>query len=248
MELLAALQFLTALPIKRSFTIGQVGRSTAFFPVVGIIIGLILVGLNYLLHLILPSSVVNALLVAAMAGISGGLHLDGLADTMDGMAGHRTPDQRLEIMRDSRIGGFGALGIALFLILEYVSLNSLPPVWVPYTLVLASTVSRWAMVNSIFAYPYARPAGLGKAFKDAVNWQQVAMATVVTIILAMALFRVAGLVILIGIWGIVTLLAYYFKRQINGLTGDTYGAINEVTTVSVFLLVSMMVYKHWLIG
>ncbi len=248
MELLAALQFLTSLPIKRSFTGEQVGRSTALFPVVGIIIGLVLLGLNYLLRLVLPSTVVNALLVVALAALCGGLHLDGLADTMDGMAGHRTPEQRLEIMRDSRIGGFGALGIALFLIVEYACLNSLPSAWIPYAILLAPTLSRWAMVNAIFIYPYARPSGLGKAFKEAVSWWQFVVATLVALILAVALFRLAGLAILAGVWIILTLLASYFKRQLNGLTGDTYGAINEIITVSVFLLVSMLAYKHWLIG
>ena len=92
MELLAALQFLTLLPISRHFTSEQMGRSTAYFPVVGIIIGLVLAGVNYLLSWIFPSSVVNALLVAALAIFSGALHLDGLTDTLDGMAGHRTAE------------------------------------------------------------------------------------------------------------------------------------------------------------
>jgi adenosylcobinamide-GDP ribazoletransferase len=244
--LLAALQFLTLLPIKRSFTSEQIGRSTAYFPLVGIIIGLILAGLNYVFNLLLPPSVVNALLVVTLAVLSGGLHLDGLADTMDGIAGHRTPEQRLEIMRDSRIGGFGAIGLALFLILEYVALNSIPAHWMPYTLILAPTLSRWAMVTAIFVYPYARPTGLGRAFKDAVTWQQFAWATMITLVLAVVLFRVAGLAIFAGVWVIMTLVAMHLKHQLKGLTGDTYGAINEVAAVSVMLLVTMLVFKQWL--
>src|SRR5512136_510374 len=97
LSLLAAFQFLTLLPIRRSFTAGQTGRSTVYFPLVGIAIGLVLAALNYLLSLVLPASVVNVLLVAALAAASGALHLDGLADTFDGIAGHRTAEQRLEI-------------------------------------------------------------------------------------------------------------------------------------------------------
>jgi adenosylcobinamide-GDP ribazoletransferase len=244
---LAALQFLTLLPIKRSFNTEQMGRSTAYFPLVGLIIGLILAGFNYILNLLLPPSVVNILLVILMALLSGGLHLDGLADTLDGIAGHRTPEQRLEIMRDSRVGGFGALGLALFLIAEYVTLNSLPGEWIPRTLVLSAVLSRWAMVTAIYVYPYARPVGLGKAFKDAVNWQQFVAATLVALVLAVVLYRIAGLVIIAGVWLVLNLAAVYLKRQLRGLTGDTYGAINEISVLNVFLLISMLVFKGWLL-
>ena len=247
MELLAAIQFLTLWPISRNFTSEQMGRSTAYFPVVGIIIGLVLAALNYLLSWILPSAVVNILLVAALAIFSGALHLDGLADTLDGMAGHRTTEERLEIMRDSRIGGFGAIGIALFLLIEFVTLNSIPDDLKLYVLILAPTLSRWAMVNAIFVYPYARPSGLGKSFKEAVNRQQFIIATLVTLIVAVVLFRVAGLVIMALAWIIMTLFALFLKRQLKGLTGDTYGAINEITVVSVFLVVNMLAFNHWLV-
>lgn len=247
MDLLAAFQFLTLLPVKRSFNAEQIGRSTVYFPIVGIVIGLVLAGVNYLLSLILPASVVNVLLVAALAISSGALHLDGLADTLDGIAGHRTPEQRLEIMRDSRIGGFGAIGIGLFLLIEYVSLNSIPDELKLYVLILAPVLSRWAMVYSIFAYPYARPAGLGRAFKDAVSWRQLAVATLVAVLIAGVLFKMAGVIVMAGCWVIVTLIATYLKSQFKGLTGDTYGAINEMTTISVFILLSMLAFKHWLV-
>jgi adenosylcobinamide-GDP ribazoletransferase len=244
--ILAALQFLTLLPVKRSFTAEQMGRSTAYFPLVGLLIGLLLVGVYYLFKLLLPIPVVNLILIVSMALLSGGLHLDGLADTLDGIAGHRTADQRLEIMRDSRIGGFGALGLALFLIAEYVILNSIPEENIPYTLVVSLVLSRWAMVTAIFFYPYARPAGLGKAFKDAVNWQQFAIATLFSVAITVILFKIAGLVIVAAVWIFISLIAIYLKRQLKGLTGDTYGAINEMAEISVMLVVSMLVFKHWL--
>jgi adenosylcobinamide-GDP ribazoletransferase len=244
---LAAFQFLTLLPIKRNFTMEQIGRATAYFPIVGLVIGLILAGINYALSLILPSAMVNVLLIASLAILSGALHLDGLADTLDGMAGHRTAEARLDIMRDSRIGGFGAIGVALFLLVEYVTLNAIPENVKLYTLILAPMLSRWAMVNAIFVYPYARPSGLGRVFKDNVKWWQFGIATVVSLILAVVLFKVAGVVIMAGAWVIVTILAIYLKRQLKGLTGDTYGALNEVAILSVFLIITMLAFKHWLI-
>ena len=247
MELLAALQFLTILPVKRNFTSEQIGRSTVWFPVVGFIIGAILFGLHYILELILPAALVNALLIAVLVILSGGLHLDGLSDTIDGLAGHRTPERRLEIMRDSHIGAIGAVGLFLFLIIEYVCLNSIPDKYLPFTLLLAPAVSRWAMVYAIFAFPYARPEGLGKAFKQAVGRSEFLIATFLTLLLAVILFPTAGPVIAAGAWIVISLAALYIKRQIGGLTGDTYGAINEIALITVLLVINMLAFNHWLL-
>ena len=247
MDLLAALQFLTILPVKRNFTNAQMGRATAYFPVIGLIIGAILLGLHYLLDFLLPGGVVNALLLATLVILSGGLHLDGLADTIDGLAGHRTPERRLEIMHDSRIGGIGAVGLFMVLIIEYVALNSIPGKWMPFSLLLAPTVSRWAMVNSIFAYPYARPEGLGKAFKQGVSQRELLIASLVTLALAVILFQWAGLVIIATVFIIINGAALYFKRQLGGLTGDTYGAINEIALITVLLTINVLAFKHWLL-
>jgi adenosylcobinamide-GDP ribazoletransferase len=245
--LLAALQFLTILPIKRDFTSEQIGRATAWFPVVGLIIGAILGGLHYLLDLFLPAALVNGLLLAVLVVLSGGLHLDGLADTVDGLAGHRTPERRLEIMHDSRIGAIGAVGLFLFLIIEYIALISIPDRYLAFTFLLAPTVSRWSMVYAIFSYPYARPEGLGKAFKQGVRWQEFLIATFVAVVLAVILFQIAGLVIVAITLLIVTLAALYFKRQLRGLTGDTYGAINEIALIAVLLVINMLIFNHWLL-
>jgi adenosylcobinamide-GDP ribazoletransferase len=247
LELLAALQFLTILPVKRNFTSEQIGRSTVWFPVVGFIIGAILFGLHYILELILPAALVNALLIAVLVILSGGLHLDGLSDTIDGLAGHRTPERRLEIMRDSHIGAIGAVGLFLFLIIEYVCLNSIPDKYLPFTLLLAPAVSRWAMVYAIFAFPYARPEGLGKAFKQAVGRSEFLIATFLTLLLSVILFPTAGPVIAAGAWIVISLAALYIKRQIGGLTGDTYGAINEIALITVLLAINMLVFNHWLL-
>jgi adenosylcobinamide-GDP ribazoletransferase len=244
---LAALQFLTILPIRRNFSMLEIGRSSASFPLVGLLIGLFLAGISLLLDRVLPFNVVNVILIAGLALCSGALHLDGLADTLDGIAGHRTTEQRLEIMRDSRIGGFGAIGVALFLIIEYVLLDSLTGNPRLFALILAPALSRWAMVNAIFAYPYARTAGLGRAYKDSVRWPQMTVATAVAIAVSILLFKTAGLVILAATWLIITLLANFLKNRLNGLTGDTYGAINEISTAGVFLLVILMAHNHWLI-
>ena len=240
MSFLAALQFLTSLPIpqKRELSPEQLGRATAYFPVVGLIIGLVLAGLNWLLLLILPPSVVNALLVVALVILTGALHLDGLADTCDGIAGHKSAEERRQVMRDSRTGAFGAVGIVLLLLVKYVTLNSIPPVFMTVVLIFMPVVSRWAMVYAIYAYRYARPSGLGTAFKQATRWPQFTAATIITLAVSVALmpwFSMAGLLIIFGICIITTALAFYFKYKFAGLTGDTYGAINEVAEVMILV-------------
>ena len=255
MSFFAALKFLTIIPIpwRRGASPEELGRSIGYFPVVGIIIGLILAGLNWLLGLLLPSAVVNALLIVSLVVLSGALHLDGFVDTCDGIAGHKTVEDRWRVMHDSRAGAFGIVGVFLLLLVKYVSLNSVPETLLMATLVLMPVVSRWAMVYAVFAYPYARPAGLGKVFKQAASWQGFAIATVITIAVAIGLarlanfayFYLAGLVIILGIWVIVVAMATYLKRKFSGLTGDTYGAINEVAEVGVLILVVMLAHNQW---
>jgi adenosylcobinamide-GDP ribazoletransferase len=246
--ILAAFQFLTLLPVKRNFDAGQLGRSSVYFPLVGLTIGLILTAF-YFVFRAFPDSVANILLLVLLVVLSGGIHLDGLADTMDGIAGHRTAEQRLAIMRDSRIGGFGAIGLVLLLLVQYVALNSLagvPEALIVATLILSPVASRWAMVYAIYAFPYARPAGLGRVYKDAVTWRHFAIATVFVLAVSVALLGPYGLAIVAGVWVVTSLAAFYLKHQLGGLTGDTYGAINELAIAVSFLLVTLLAHNQWL--
>jgi len=187
--------------------------------------------------------------------ISGALHLDGFVDTCDGMAGHKTVEDRWKVMHDSRAGAFGIVGVVLLLLIKYVSLNSVPDNLLMATLVIMAVVSRWAMVYAIFAYPYARPSGLGKIFKQGANWSKLAVATIITLAVAIGMarwasityFYLVGPAIMLVIWLVVIAMATYFKRKFSGLTGDTYGAINEVTEVCVLILISLLAYNQWLI-
>jgi len=241
-------------PWQREVSPEKLSRSISYFPVVGIIIGLFLVGLDRLLGLALPSAIVNVLVIIFLVVISGALHLDGLIDTCDGIAGHKTVEDRLRIMRDSRVGGFGVIGASFLILLKFVSLSSVPENLIMPTLVLMPVISRWAMVYAIFAYPYARPSGLGKVFKQGANWQRFTIATVITIVLTvgvarwanMAHFYLVGLAIMFSTWVIVVLLATYLKHKLAGLTGDTYGAINEVAEVCVLILVCLLAHNQWL--
>ncbi len=257
MRFLSALRFLTIIPVpfRREASPEEVGGSTAYFPMVGVIIGLVLAGLNWLLGLFLPPAVVSSLLIVSMVVISGALHVDGFVDTCDGLGGHKTVEERWRVMHDSRSGAFGIIGAFLLLLVKYASLSSVPESLLMTTLVLVPVVSRWAMVYAIFAYPYARPEGLGKVFKQETSGAGFALATVVTLAVAIGLaklanityFYLAGLAIMFGIWVSVVIMATYLKRKFSGLTGDTYGAINEVAEVSVLILVVLLAYNRWFV-
>jgi len=242
LRFLYALQFLTIIPIpwRREVSPEELGRSTGYFPVVGLIIGLVLVGLDWLFDLILPSAVVSALLIVSLVVITGVLHLDGFVDTCDGIAGHKTAEDRWRVMHDSRVGGFGIVGIVLLLLVKYVSLNSIPLPLMMTTLVLMPVISRWATVYAIFAYPYAKPSGLGKAFKQGTSWPRFTMATLIALVVVVGLAQLVGLAIMFLIWVMAVTVAAYLKSKFSGLTGDTYGAINEVAEVGVLILVTLL--------
>lgn len=240
---LAALQFLTiiAIPWRREPQTDELGRSAGFFPVVGLIIGLILVGLYWLFGLLLPPMIVAALLVASLAVISGAIHLDGFADTCDGLASHKTVEERWQVMHDSRAGAFGIVGVVLLLLIKYASLTSIPAASMMMALVLMPVVSRWAMAYALFAYPYARPSGLGKALQQGTRWPGFTMATAITVAIAAVIANLIGLAILFFSWVVTLVAAAYFKSKFKGLTGDNYGAINEVVEVSVLIFIIMLV-------
>lgn len=244
MSFFAALQFLTSIPLpgRREPHPEELGRAVTFFPLVGLIIGAILAFLNWLLTFILPAALVNALLLVALVIVTGALHLDGFVDTCDGIAGHKSVEERWRVMRDSHAGAFGIIGVVLLLLVKYASLNSIPPTLMTATLLFMPVVGRWAIAYAIFAYPYAHQAGLGTAFKANTRWPQFTFATLITFAIAIALFPIfslAGLFIIFGVWIIATALSFYFKYKFSGLTGDTYGAINEVAEVAALIITSL---------
>lgn len=243
MKFLAAIQFLTVIPLPRRLKISleDSGRSAGYFPIIGLFIGLILVSMNWIFSLILPPAVVNALLIAALVVISGALHLDGFVDTCDGLAGNKSVEDRWKIMHDSRAGSFGIIGVVLLLLVKYASLNSLPAPLMMIALIIMPVVSRWVMVYAIFAYSYARPSGLGKAFKQGTTWPRLTMATLITLAITVALAQLVGLTVMFLVWVMTVATAAYFKVKFSGLTGDTYGAINELAEVGVLILITLLV-------
>jgi len=248
LSFLAALKFLTVLRWRRWHEPApeELSRSTGLFPLVGIIIGLILAGSYWLLRFILPLNVVGGLMLVGAAVLSGGLHLDGFIDTFDGIGVHRSARARRDAMRDTHAGAFGVVAVILLLLVKYLSLSNVPQGWMLPVLILMPTLSRWAMVYAIFAHPYARRSGLGTAFKKGVDWRKFLIATAIALAIVIPLFGVAGLVIMLGVWLTTLAMTSYLKGKFGGLTGDTYGAVNEVAEVAVLIMVCLLAHNQWL--
>ena len=252
MKLLAALRFLTVIPIPRrcEFTAEEVGASQGYFPLVGLFLGAILAGINWLLSLILPASVVNVIIIMTLLVLTGALHIDGFIDTCDAFFGRRTPQERWRIMSDSRVGSFGVVGAFCLLLLLYVSLGEIPEAYKMTALILMPTLSRWSIVYAIFALPYAKSTGLGKTFKEQANWKKLTLATSLVLASTLGLLALKGLLLVLAglalvfmVWLVTVATGLLLRQKLAGLTGDSYGAINEVTQV--FVLVFFCLISSW---
>ena len=237
-----AWQFLTILPGWRSeqeVSPPLLGRSTAFYPLVGLLLGLILWAAYWVFSLAFSRTVCDGLVLLVLVLITGAFHLDGMADTLDGMAAGKSSEERLLIMKDHRVGTFGVVGLIMILGIKFLALNSLPDEILGKSLAAALVLSRWSMVQLIYRAPYARPeGGLGKVFKENVKRREMILATATSLILAVLLLRLWGALLWLII-GVFTLgIQALFKRKIGGVTGDVLGAANEVNEVLALLLIS----------
>lgn len=239
---LLAWQFLTILPGgKKDADISprDLGRSMSYYPLVGLLLGTILWGTYWLSSHAFPRTLCDGLVILLLAVVTGALHLDGLADTLDGMAAGKSAEERLRIMRDHRVGTFGAVGLILILGIKFLALNSLPEEIIGKTLLVALALSRWSMVQLTYRAPYARPeGGLGRIFKENVKKREMALATAFSLIIALFLLRFWGAVLWLAVGVSALGIQLFFQKKIGGVTGDILGATNEAHEVLVLLMVS----------
>jgi adenosylcobinamide-GDP ribazoletransferase len=229
----AAFAFLTRLPVWAGpLRDADLGRSVAFFPLVGLVLGLALTGLGYALVGALDPLLAAVLLVATLAALTGGLHLDGLADVFDGLGGARGDRGRmLDIMRDSRIGAHGAAALVLLLLAKVLAVGQLLARRDLLALLAFPAVARWAVTPAIVFVPYARPEGLGRPFKGAAGPRQVAVATAIVALLVAGV-GLRGVLPALAALAAVGLLALWIRARLGGLTGDVYGAAIELAEVA----------------
>ncbi len=239
-----ALQHLTRIRIyKGEFDEEAFGRSPVFFPAVGLILGLLLWMAKLLFEQFFPGPLVAALLVVSMILLTGGIHLDGFMDTMDGAFSGRSRDRKLEIMRDSRVGAFGALALACLLLLKFASFFALPREYAFQAIFMATVVSRWSMVYAIARFPYARPEGLGELVARYTGNRELFAASSCTVLICLLVAGACGLILLLGAWCWVHCFCNRMTMELGGLTGDVYGATGESTELLIYLL-SFIVFEY----
>ncbi|GAB4432094.1 MAG: adenosylcobinamide-GDP ribazoletransferase [Anaerolineae bacterium] len=240
-DFVLAWQLLTVvpLPISTGETNRPAGPAALFYPLVGLLLGGLLAASGELLFWLLPPGLAAAVLLALWVGLTGMLHLDGFMDSCDGLLPPRSPERRLEIMKDSRVGAFGVVGAVLLLLVKFNGLLALPAAGRWQVLLVAPLLARWALVWAMARYPLARSQGMSNFFVSGLTGRRVILASVGTLLAATVLLGWRGL-LLAALTGLVTwLLARFALARIGGLTGDVYGAIAE--TVEAALLVAAAV-------
>jgi adenosylcobinamide-GDP ribazoletransferase len=238
---LVALQFLTVIPVRltREVTPRLMGQAMAWFPAAGLMLGAILALADLGLRALLPPAVSAALLLALWVMMTGALHLDGLMDCCDGLLAAKEPEKRLEILRDTHAGAFAVVGAACVLLVKFAVLLEFPHGSRTAALFIVPALTRAVMVYAARAYPYARPGpGLGQLFREGLTWREVAVAAVTAVVAALLALGWLGLALAALVWLLTAVIAWWVQRRIPGLTGDVYGAINELTELGglLFLL------------
>jgi len=242
-KFLIALQFLTILPIRiKELKEEDIGASLIYFPVIGVFIGLFLVLILFAFDF-LPHLVRITLVLIGSIIITGGIHLDGFADTCDGFCGSKPRERTLEIMRDSRVGVMGVTGIVSILLLKFALMASFSQDILWRVLILMPVFSRWAQIFACYASVYARSEGKAKYFVKYAGRREFIIGTLFTIVLFLFLMQVQGVALLFFSMLPICLFINYVKRRIGGMTGDTIGATNEIAEVVV--LFSALSYSHF---
>jgi adenosylcobinamide-GDP ribazoletransferase len=234
-----AVQFLTRLPVPRDlpFSEARLTEATKFFPLVGLMIGLIGAGVLWAASLVFPLPVAVLLSTVATIAATGAFHEDGLADAADGLGGGLTRERAMEIMRDSRIGTYGAVTLGLTLALKVAALASLPPMVALPLIALGHGISRYAPVAVVFCATYARDEG-AKFVAPTISAGGHALAAVTAALLVAALVWAIGPAALVGVVGGVILalgMARIYLRKLGGFTGDCLGATQQMAELGLIL-------------
>jgi adenosylcobinamide-GDP ribazoletransferase len=233
-----AFGLMTTLPFRLpdDWQTGDSGRASVWYPFVGLVIG----GLTWLMWMgatrLFPPLVAGILTLILWVALTGGLHLDGLADCCDGLLASTSVERRLEIMKDPRLGAFGGIGLLLVLMLKAATLSALTP-QSALGILLAASLARWCILPAGLL-PLARPSGMGADFKAGSRSWFIAAGAIIPLGLALFL-GTRGLISLLAGLVAAALVLRLAKSRINGVTGDVFGMVIEIVeTVSLLVFVS----------
>ncbi len=240
-----ALQFFTRLPIPAwvGFEAAWLQHASRYFPLVGVVVAAIAAGVYYAAALALPAPVAAVLSTAASIYMTGAFHEDGFADTCDGLGGGMTKERALEIMRDSRVGAYGAIGIVCMLATKLSALAVLPPRVAVAALFVAHPLSRLAATALIWKLDYVRGEGKAKPLAQQMTNAEFAIAALTcalpaACILATGAMTPAAVLAAIVAAAIAALwLGRLFVRRLGGYTGDCLGAVQQLAEALIYIAV-----------
>jgi len=240
-ELRLAISFLTILPLidRRRASEDTVAASFAWFPIVGFVLGAALTAEDWLLAHVFAQVIRSVLIIVSLTVVTGAVHLDGLADTADALGAGRDRERALDILRDSRVGTFGASAIFFDLTLKILALSTLAGHRRCAALLLAPMLARWAMILVASGLPYLRSSGSGstllgnqnKSLGSRAVFVAVFTLVVVPMLGALRAVALAGAVAIV----IVFKMRWFYRRWLGGVTGDLIGACGELVEIAVLV-------------
>ena len=251
----SAIGFLTILPLAPSRANGSMASARGWFPLVGLLIGVVLAVVDALwfgvfhgkrmaggVIVLVPATLFgSAFILLTLVALTRALHLDGFMDSCDALLGGFTRERRLAILRDPHVGAFAVIGVVCLLLIKFAAISELPLGPRLTLLMLFPCLSRWAMLLTMELYPYIRSNGLGTAFFDGrqrrVRWQPI-LGFAFTLAVSVLLAGIGGIVLLAAACAVAWGIGAWAARLLGGVTGDIYGAVNEVSeaVVLVFIL------------
>ena len=262
----SAIGFLTILPLAPSRANGSMASARGWFPLVGLLLGIVLTGIDILTMLILgadfpgrshgtatyyafPLSTIllwSILLAVLLAVLTRAMHLDGFMDSCDALLGGFDRERRLAILRDPNVGAFAVVGVVCLLLVKVAAITGLPTTGADRLLILLlfPCLSRWAMLLTMELYPYIRQNGLGTAFfqrsERPARWHLI-FGFASTLVVSVALAGIVGILLLAAACAVAWGIGAWATRLLDGVTGDIYGAVNEVAEVAVLLLALILI-------
>lgn len=239
-DLRVAFGLMTTLPIRLpdDWSVGDSGRAAVWYPLVGFVIGA-LAWLSWkVTMLFFPSLVAGVITLVVWVALTGGLHLDGLADCCDGLLASASAERRLEIMKDPHMGAFGAIGLILVLFLKAATLASLPSLTsiASFSIPLAASLARWCVLLARL-FPLARPSGSGMGADFATGFRRsfIFWGAIIPFVIAILLGTRGILSALVGV-GAAALILWFAKSRIGGVTGDVFGLVVELVETVVLIV------------
>lgn len=236
-KFLLALRFLTTIPLRSNQTVKeeQLFGSVIYFPFVGLLLGIILSVVNFILTFFQFNPLLtNVILVITLIGLTGALHLDGLADTFDALYSGKDKESMLRIMRDSHIGTMGVLSLISVVLLKVAILSSLTLASKNAVLISVCVLSRWSLILPIYLFSYAREEGKAKGFFGSFSLTKLLLSALAVLLFISLIWNWKGLFVFIP----VLIFTYFFSskvnRRIGGITGDSLGASLELNEVLIF--------------